>query len=668
MIRAKKTTPVKPKFRAKKKTSSRRPKKRLMSSGHGLGAIRTIPSFRNSINTKSGLSQTQRLRLIEQAKILIGDLYTHLPLKQAMHSINPLQRLRLLKQRADEPSILKFHAELLDIFKELRDLHTNYSLPAPFGNEIAFLGILVEQYFVNKKPKWMVSKVAEHLVSDPKLKPGVEITHWNGMPIEAAVWRNADKEAGSNLSARQARGLETLTLRYMRSSFPPDEDWVTVTYLSNGNSTETRLNWQVFDSGQDLLAGTSNPDGLIEDLTVPLRYNVAVDERGEYLRRAKKRLFNRSAVKEATRVARYKGKIPRSTAKLEKADIIATSRPDDITAKIITTPDGTYGYLRLWTFHMKDQKINAFVNEVIRLLRDEMPVEGLILDVRGNGGGYIIAAEFLLQLLTPKHIFPEPTQFVANSATLDLVNSVSSMAAWKPSLQQAVLTGALFSSGIPLSDESVVNNFGQIYYGPVTLITDAYCYSACDMFAAGFQDHEIGPVLGVDEATGAGGANVLTHEDLTSDWIGGPLKTLPEGARMRVSLRRTLRVGARAGHPLEDLGVVRDESHLMTRNDLLNGNIDLMGKAGKLLKRGKPRRFDVSLSISNQTLSISFTSLNISSVDFFVNDRPAVSSTALTDGTNMIDIPNPTGNSVLRIDGFDQNVLVASRKHDLGSN
>ncbi len=395
---------------AKSKSAQRKPstrsKNRTMSSGHGLGAIRTVPSFRNTVNAKSGLSTTQRLRLIEQARILIGDLYTHLPLKQAMHSINPLQKLRLLEQRVDDLTILEFHAELLEIFKELRDLHTNYSLPAPFGNEIAFLGILVEQFYVNKKPKWMVSKVAEHLVSDPKLKPGVEITHWNGMPIETAVWRNADKEAGSNLSARQARGLETLTLRFMRSSFPPDEDWVTISYLSNGALTETRLNWQIFDSGQDLLSGSADPQGLIEDLTVPLRYNVAVDERGEYLRRAKKRLFNRSAVDEAKRVARYKGKVPRSTSKLEKADTIATTRPDDLTAKTVTTPDGTFGYLRLWTFHMADQNINAFLNEVIRLLRDEMPIDGLILDVRGNGGGFIIAAEYLLQLLTPKHIIP----------------------------------------------------------------------------------------------------------------------------------------------------------------------------------------------------------------------------------------------------------------------
>ena len=205
----------------KTRRRSKNAKPSLMRSGHFLGAVSDVPTFRDKINIGSGLSKSQRLRLISQAEILIGDLYAHLPLKSAMHAINPLQRLRRLKQNLGEMPVLTFHGELLDIFKDLRDLHTNYSLPRPFGNEIAFLGILVERYFDGDKSKWMVSKVAEHLVTDASLVPGVEITHWNGMPMETAVWRNAEKEAGSNPAAQLARGLETLTLRFMRSSFLP---------------------------------------------------------------------------------------------------------------------------------------------------------------------------------------------------------------------------------------------------------------------------------------------------------------------------------------------------------------------------------------------------------------------------------------------------------------
>lgn len=636
-----------------------------MRPGHGLGAIRSVRSFRSIIDAQSGLSNAQRLRLIDQAEILLGDLYAHLLLKRAMHVIDPLQRLRLLKQRVKELSITLFQAELLEIFKSLRDLHTNYSLPAPFGNQIAFLGILVEHYFEGDEPKWMVSKVAEHLVANASLTPGVEITYWNGMPIELAVWRNADKEAGSNAAAQMARGLETLTLRFMRSSFPPDEDWVTITYLKNGVERETRLDWQVFDSGADLTAGAANPAGLIEDLTVPLRYQVGLDERGEHFRQVRKMIFNRAAVKESRRAARYKDRVPRATKALTEGNVLPTSRPDEITAKLVSTNSGTFGYLRLWTFHMADQDIDAFINEFIRFLVDEMPPEGLIIDVRGNGGGFIIAAEFLLQLLTPNRVTPEPTQFLATSGTLSLANSDSSLSDWRESLKQAVSTGALYSSGIPLSPEELINRIGQLYFGPVVLVTDAYCYSACDMFAAGFQDHNIGTVLGVDNRTGAGGANVLRHSDLLTDWTNGPLKPLPGGAGMRVSLRRTLRVGERAGEPIEDLGVTPDIKHNMTRNDLLQGNIDLLERAGEILAQGTPRVFDVELSSQPQTMTINITSLNVGSVDVYVNGRPVKKSTAISDGNNSIEITKPGSGANMRIEGYKGKKLVAARNINL---
>jgi C-terminal processing protease CtpA/Prc len=142
-----------------------------------------------------------------------------------------------------------------------------------------------------------------------------------------------------------------------------------------------------------------------------------------------------------------------------------------------------------------------------------------------------------------------------------------------------VATGTTFSAPFAITDASACNDIGQRYYGPVILITNALCYSTSDIFAAGFQDHAIGKILGIHSRTGAGGANVVTHSRLRKDCedagAGDLLHTLPEGD-LRFAIRRTLRVGAHAGTELEDLGVRADITYQKTRDDLLHGNVDLI--------------------------------------------------------------------------------------------
>jgi hypothetical protein len=49
-----------------------------------------------------------------------------------------------------------------------------------------------------------------------------------------------------------------------------------------------------------------------------------------------------------------------------------------------------------------------------------VPKNGLIIDVRGNGGGYINFAERILQFLTPKEITLEPYSAISTPVTLDM--------------------------------------------------------------------------------------------------------------------------------------------------------------------------------------------------------------------------------------------------------
>jgi hypothetical protein len=461
-----------------------------------LGAIHTLPEFRAIVDSDP-MTPADRETLVEQAAIMIDGVYAHLLQKRAMYGSDPSQLLRLLQRRFPQLTDRQFHTELLRIFIDLRDLHTNYILPRPYQGPdgpsqgpFAFLGILLEQYWQDGEP------------------------HWNGSPIALAVARNGELDAGSNPAARLARGGQR----------------------------------------RAPLAGAEAPPSHL----------LGLDLRTELVRAVKKRMFAPEVVADERRRAVGEA-LPPSHA--QGAGEVFPSSRTEIAASTVTTAHGTFGHLRIFTFELEQHHPNIgddldeFFAEVKRLL-SVMPPEGLILDVRGNGGGYVYIAEAMLQFFTPRRIQPEPTQFINTPLTAELCAAVKDLNAWGASINASIETGAQYSSAIPLygeDSEYAVNDTGQRYHGPVVLVTDALCYSATDFFAAGFQDHEIGTVPGVDDNTGAGGANVWDFATLLKDWPDGPFKPLPGGADFRVALRRSLRVGKRwGGQAIEDLGVIPD--------------------------------------------------------------------------------------------------------------
>ena len=343
--------------------------------------------------------------------------------------------------------------------------------------------------------------------------------------------------------------------------------------------------------------------------------------------------------------------------------------PDKLQFRTVDTAYGEFGYIRIQSFHVGYRDVNSFVAEVARIVR-LLPQSGLIVDVRGNGGGTIMAGERLLQLFTPERIEPERLHFINTPLTVDLSMSHPSLEAWRKSVTQAVETGAAFSDGFPFSTEEPenCNRLGQQYYGPVVLIIDGLCYSTTDIFAAGWQDHGIGPILGTQESTGAGGANVWTHE-LLGQYLRGaesPIRPLPKGSAMRVAIRRSTRVGPRSGEPLEDLGVKPDPDkiHCMTRNDLLNDNEDLIARAGGILASVQPVRA-LSVEVDRATdreVSVSTTTENIPRLDAYVDRRPRLT-LDLEDGQTTFDLQlDSPGSHTLELRGFEGKELVAARR------
>ena len=229
---------------------------------------------------------------------------------------------------------------------------------------------------------------------------------------------------------------------------------------------------------------------------------------------------------------------------------------------------------------------------ILRLL----PPTGLIIDVRGNGGGNILAGERILQTLTSRKIEPERFHLINTATTLELRESSPlglGLKPWAPSIGLAVETGEIYPQGFTLEPPELANQVGQQYQGPVVLVIDALCYSTTDIFSAGFQDHQIGKILVTCRHTGAGGANVWEY-NLVRQALPQHFPALPKGTTFRVAIRRTTRVGPRSGVPVEDLGVEPDAFHPTTRADLLQGNVDLIARAASL----RPARTGLSIQAS----------------------------------------------------------------------
>lgn len=607
------------------------------------------------------LTLAERMRILDGFEAVIGGVYTHLPLKRARYGFDPVQRLRILRSEAATFDDQGFHSELAAIVTQLRDYHTRYTWSDAYAGKVAVLPFLVEMYGPAAAPTYVVTKVGKGL--DAGFVPGVVLEYWNGVPIDLAVVRHANEECAGRPDSLRSASLQSLTFRSLEFGPPPDEEWVMVGYRAAdasgapvGPPKEVRVPWRVVDPGSvaKLLAG--GPKGAKGPAALALRRARAINPAAAAVRQAKMLLFApESLVRESPQPGAAHG---RSGGKSPKAADIGTSLPDTLKAQSLQTPDGPIGYLRIWAF---DTEPDTFVTELQRLI-PLLPPDGLIIDVRANPGGYIVAAERALQLFTPKRIEPVrfsvlATPFTRAMASQEVLAGV--LGPWRASLEAAVRNGEAYSQPIPITDPAECNAIGQKYGGPVVLVADTNTYSSGDIFSAGFVDNGLGPFVCVGQATGAGGANVWEYADLLTVLSGTPLALpkLPGGIALSFAFRRITRSGQSEGLPVEDVGVA-GAAYAMTRDDLLSGNVDLVRHCVELLRR-QPRSA-LSIELNKPARKITLQCQGIDRIDAFVDGHPWKSFTL--EGRSTLEVPFPAGTKAVELTGFQSEVLLQRRR------
>ncbi len=582
----------------------------------------------------SGLNLDECRRIVDQAQALLESFYVHLSFKRALHGVDPIQKLNILLLRLAEagapeaPSPLELHHEMARIFASVCDRHTTYLLPSPLCDKVAFLGVKVEDFIDRSgQRRYLIAHAEDNLGKHCRgrdrekfLVPAakrrqrlLEVVSWNGVPIRRAVEINGEHHGGSNSAARHARGLTRLTLRPLQASLPPDE-------------REVRVGYRVLESEKspDAERASETRDRRVSEAVLPWR---VVDQPPV------------QAAEEASQTQAWgldaEGDAVHQLSRLLFAEDVGKPRGHHVrdVFKAREVGGGRFGYLRIFSFNADS---GEFVEEFLRRIKS-LPQDGLILDVRSNCGGSIWAAERILQFLTPRPIEPARFQVRNTPAIRELCRLHSpsrlypglSLEPWLRSLEQAACTGAEYSQAFQITSTASCNAIGQRYHGPVVLITDALSYSATDVFAAGFQDHDVGEIIGIDGRTGGGGANIFPHELLcalaaASESPEKPLlEPLPQNLGMNVALRRAVRVGERAGMPLESFGVEADHSYRMTCRDLVAGNEDLIAFAVDKLEALPRRKLDAGVAWNSDVLELSkLETEGIDRLDACVDDRP----------------------------------------------
>jgi hypothetical protein len=648
------------------------------------------------------LSVEEKATIVNQAILMFKHLYPHLPFKQEQFNFaDPIHQLRELRTQLATIGEAQFHVSMIRACNSVVDTHTIYGVPPPFGGAIAFLPFQLRAYQdQDGHNRFAVTRVMKtqgegNSGGHPFFAPGAVITHMNGFAAQLYIQESPDRLPSGNPVCRAARGAMSATIRPLafcplptmtpmeqmpagdsgggdNPTSPPDwpfgEETTTIHYHPPGSSDHKaiRFPWAVATG-----LGTRNtlPTSAFS-VSSPLQAAGSMN----------RILVHRDDLREQRRVEIGMGLTPFMTLPAAagsappQVDLTRVSKipsvfvfqyadglpnPGAPSADILrddSHPNAKFGYLKIRSFAGDGAGTDEMVAEfqrILALMNDNAP-DGLVLDIRGNPGGDIRAAERMPQMLTGRRITPAFFHLANTPAvqamlrllrdamrskgtlTLQeeakLPNAVLELQPWIDDCDDSVKNGGPLTTGHQLTPVDDANNVGRVYRGRSVLVTDVGTYSAGDIFAAAYQDHEIGLVIGVDPATGGGGGNVWTHEDMlrnlpvTADLA---FQNLPDGVTLRLAIRRCIRIGINSGIALEDAGVAAD-LHFPpdSPESLLDGFTGVIRHGCRLLGAGKEFRLRIRAASVLTGGSAVSVELDIESVDalcFLINSRLALS-------------------------------------------
>lgn len=521
------------------------------------------------------ISLKDRQTILRTAALIIRQVNPHRFFHLNFLKVNPAKELINLKNLLPIRNFtnVEFHEKVRDIFQSMDDFHTVYQRPDPLQRSAASLGFTLSEFYDSgdtTSPRYVVSDVIPE-TGFGDFEVGVEVMTYNGLPVRQAIRLAGKSGYSANPAAQEAEGILALTFKsFYTDQIPSADDQPRITYIDlNGNLKNITLPWVYVQNPPEPMkeasTNLSKPSLLWGDFT-----NLHTPPLGTF---------------------------PKSVW-MSKNRINITVRgnlSESVEAEIIKTNVGDIGRLLIKFFPPLSMDILQEYRRILKL----MPEKGLILDLRGNIGGRLDLLRAVLELcsgieiplvlsnyrasrLTTKLVLGS----IPNDTTIDesMISFNGTLGVDIVGLRTALITGERFTGP---TENGLFSRFDKrqqrVYNGPIIGVIDARTYSAGDVFASLVVDTGLFELVGTANATGGGGATVVSYSTM-SGLFPQFLKPLPDvGVDFTSSAVRYYRSGNSSGLLVENIGVAPNVQYFPTRRDVLEDDRDLMEFLSKRL-------------------------------------------------------------------------------------
>ena len=498
------------------------------STAHAQNRLITLADARQELAVPA-YTASERSLLAEQGLFTIENLFVHRELKIADfgQGHDPVPPLEDLVRDAATLDNRQFHNRITQIFTTLHDLHTNYIAPAPRSCGIPFIPLFLEGVLLGDEEVIVVSgktQAGSELTED--VQRGMQLVSVNDRPVEQVLGELMLVSGGANAAAMRFRAIQLLTFRGSQVELPA-EDQMKMKFLQEGLETEVTIPWlsMMLDS---CLNENEDSESTEESLSLDIAMNMA---QNEFQKEFNKVFDKNNLIKEKppltdiiveefqerfNEVYRHSNNESAEAPEAEAPEAAAPPAWSKVfTAEVLNTPAGKLGYINLKSFYWDDPNLDA--STVVEAFRRTLEiglvgVDSLVIDIRNNPGGLITFSEELVQLFAPQGVDPTTVRMLANPLNEKIfIKSNGSENRWSHAIRKAIDNGQKYMEPLAITPPTEANMMGQVWFKPVVVLTNAGCYSACDLFSAGMQDSGAATIIGVHSTTGAGGANVMEY-------------------------------------------------------------------------------------------------------------------------------------------------------------